>query len=368
MRLTRSSSHRTGRSNARRQGGFIAVLVLVILVVGSLYLVVSGLTTTAAEAELQRGDVTALALQQAKEALIARAALDVNRPGSLPCPDRNNDGVADLLSGGSPNNCPSYVGRLPWRTLGLPDLRDAAGERLWYALSQGFTDSDDYAINSDTPGTLTVPGMAPSGGVVAIVFAPGRTLGTQARGGPSGASPDSPCTWTVDDNCRVANYLEGQNASIDTAYERTPRCERADCPGGYPINDQLTVITHADLFAIVEPVVAKRIETEIAPQLTTYFQAWGQALYGNPQRGFYPFAAPYDDPGRPTDDYLGEYDETNGLLPVTADVERHPRPLERAARERCGPRCANAGDRRSEPGTRTFDPATNCPRPLRPGA
>jgi hypothetical protein len=92
VRLTRSSSRRTGRSNARRQGGFIAVLMLVILVVGSLYLVVSGLSTTAAEAELQRGDVTALALQQAKEALIARAALDVNRPGSLPCPDRKMTG------------------------------------------------------------------------------------------------------------------------------------------------------------------------------------------------------------------------------------------------------------------------------------
>ncbi len=27
------------------------------------------------------------------------------------------------------------LGRLPWKTLGLPDLRDAFGERLWYAVS-----------------------------------------------------------------------------------------------------------------------------------------------------------------------------------------------------------------------------------------
>jgi hypothetical protein len=309
---------RAGRPDARRQGGFIAILVLVILVVGSLYLVVSGLGNAAAEAELQRGDVTGLALQQAKEALIARAALDRERPGSLSCPDRNNDGIAESPSG-TPNKCPTYVGRLPWKTLGLPDLRDASGERLWYALSEGFTDSDDFVINSDTPGTLTVPGVAPSGGIVAIVFAPGRVLGTQTRGGPPGT-----CTWAVDDNCRVANYLEGQNATIDTAYEQTPRCERADCPGGYPINDQLLVITHADLFVIVEPVVARRIEKEIVPQLTNgangYFEVWGQALYGSTARGFFPFATAYDSPNRPQDDYLGVYGQTNGLLPVTSDA------------------------------------------------
>ena len=30
---------------------------------------------------------------------------------------------------------PSASGRLPWKTLGLPDLRDGHGERLWYAVS-----------------------------------------------------------------------------------------------------------------------------------------------------------------------------------------------------------------------------------------
>jgi hypothetical protein len=75
----------------------------------------------------------------------------------------------------------------------------------------------------------------------------------------------------------------------------------------------------------VEPVVAKRIETEIVPQLTSYYQLWGQALHSDPAQGFYPFAAPYGDPGRATDDYLGMYDPTNGLtnglLPVTADTD-----------------------------------------------
>lgn len=318
---------RPGLANARRQGGFVAIVMLLLLVIGSLYLIVTGLSTAAEAGRRHQEDVSALALQQAKEALIARAALDDNRPGSLPCPDSNNDGDADLLAGPS---CPSYVGRLPWRTLGLPDLRDAAGERLWYALSQNFTDSSAYRINSDVQGTLIVPGMAPAGGIVAIVFAPGTVVGTQRREGASGGSPDLICAWGVHENCKVGNYLEGQNASVDLTYEQSARCERPDCPGGVPFNDQLMVITHADLFAVVEPVVARRIEKEIAPELTTYFERWGAALYGSPTRGFYPFAAPYvdpaftppdDDPSRNFENYLGLYDQTNGLLPVTHDTD-----------------------------------------------
>jgi hypothetical protein len=310
-------------SGARRQRGFVAILTLVLLVLGSLYAIVGGLSTAATEARLHREDANALVLQQAKEALTARAAFDLNRPGSLPCPDRDNDGEADLLFG---TNCPSYVGRLPWKTLGLPDLRDASGERLWYALSQNFTDSSAFAINSDTQGTLSVPGMAPTGGVVAIVFAPGTVVGAQLRTGPGGASPDSPCAWGVDQNCRIANYLEGQNASVDTTYEQSPRCERADCPGNIPFNDQLAIITHADLFAIVEPVVARRIAKEIVPKLTDepaatgYFERWGLALYGDKRRGFFPFAAPYDDPARAQDLYQGVLSQTNGLLPLSRDT------------------------------------------------
>jgi hypothetical protein len=361
MQVAGRSTSLASRPPARREGGFIAMLMLLVLVMGSLYLIVSGLNAAATGATLHREDVTALALQQAKEALIARAAFDANRPGSLPCPDRDNDGVADLLAG---NNCPSYVGRLPWKTLGLPDLRDATGSRLWYALSQPFTDSNAYPINSDTQGTLTVPGMVPSGGIVAIVFAPGTVVGAQRRDGPVGGTTDSPCTWGIDENCKIANYLEGQNASIDTAYEQSPRCERTDCPGGVPFNDQLMIITHADLFAIVEPVVAKRIEKEIVPILSNdpaangYFERWGTALYGDKRRGFFPFAAPYDNPGRPTDDYLGVYAQTNGLLPVTGDSDGS------RVRWNAPPAVGDPDPPTlsvvSGAGTVTFNPATGC--------
>ena len=49
------------------------------------------------------------------------------------------------------------IGRLPWKTFGLPDLRDGSGERLWYALSPNFRDNPSVSpLNSDTRGSITV--------------------------------------------------------------------------------------------------------------------------------------------------------------------------------------------------------------------
>ena len=112
-----------------RQRGAALMLMLVIVVMGIAAALVGSLSTTALKNARQ--ETTAVALAQAKDALIGRAVSDNNMPGSLPCPDTNDDGSAELLSG---NDCPSYIGRLPWKTLDLPDLRDGSGERLWYAL------------------------------------------------------------------------------------------------------------------------------------------------------------------------------------------------------------------------------------------
>src|SRR5665811_1174045 len=149
MPTKRIASFKHGRC---RQRGAALLIMLVILVVGIAAVLVSSLSTTALNNARQ--NTTSNALAQAKDALIGRAAADNNMPGSLPCPDTNNDGSAELLSG---NNCPSYIGRLPWKTLGLPDLRDGSGERLWYALSPAFRDDTSaQPLNSNTKGTLLV--------------------------------------------------------------------------------------------------------------------------------------------------------------------------------------------------------------------
>ena len=94
-------------------------------------------------------------------------------------------------------------------------------------------------------------------------------------------------------------------------------------------NDQFIVITHEDLSRVVEAVVQRRIEQEIAPRLSNsggtgpaagYFELWGADVYADARRGFFPFAAPYDDPARATDDYRGALGQTNGLLPISTNT------------------------------------------------
>jgi hypothetical protein len=313
---------RVGNARRTAQAGIAAVLLLVILVLGSLYALLSGVNTATAELQQKRDDATTAALKQAKEALIAYAATRPTRPGALPCPDLDNDGIAggagvygnnsQLIPGGIHGgwNCPDggrQIGRLPWVTLGLPDLRDASGERLWYAISGNFRNDGSQIVNSDTPGLLAVTGVTPAAGVVAIIFAPGQALAGAGQN-RTGAG--------IDD---VVQYLEGGNADLDPNFVAAQRCEQAApaCPLG-PFNDQFVTVTHQELFDAVENVVAKRLGTEIAPRVLEYVAAWG----------IHPFAAPFDDltpapavgppttPDRPQSMYWGRNGQINGLLPV----------------------------------------------------
>ncbi len=316
------------RGGARRapQRGFGAALLLLVLVLGSMYALLTGVNTATADIERKRDDATATALRQAKEALIAYAATRPARPGALPCPDLDDNGIAggpgvygnnsEAVPGGIHGGftCPDagrQIGRLPWATLGLPDLRDANGERLWYVLSGNFRNDGSQVVNSDTLGLLNVAGSAPATGVVAIIFSPGQAIAGQNRNGAG-----------VND---VVQYLEGGNADFDPNFVSARRCEQTGCPLG-AFNDQVETVSHKDLFDAVENVVARRLETEIAPQILAYESAWG----------ILPFAAPFDDltfntppgttlaavttPDRPQGTYWGRNGQINGLLPVAYDV------------------------------------------------
>lgn len=237
------------------------ILIVLVLVTGvSAFVFV---LTSSAKFSLQSDKVTADALAQARDALIGRAASDDNRPGSLPCPDLvtnmvgtnvPNDGNADLFAG---TECPSYVGRLPWRTLGLPDLRDGSGERLWYAVSRTFRDdASAQPINSDTAGLYTVTiGSTTLTGVIAVIFAPGGVVGTQQR---AAATENT-----------VSNYLEGGNEVNGTVTFTTQTATST-------FNDKILPLTREALF----PVVEMRIAREIRSILRTYYETNG--YYPNP--------------------------------------------------------------------------------------
>jgi hypothetical protein len=203
----------------------------------------------------ERDRKIASALAQAKRALIGRATTDASLPGSLPCPDLvthiagtnvPDDGIADLFAG---INCPSYIGRLPWRTLGLGDLRDPDGERLWYALSPNFRDYASHVlINDTTAGSLSVAGSTALNNVVAVVFAAGAPLASQPRG--SAAEKNN-----------VANYLEGSNTTGSPSFTMQVPDAR--------FNDRLVTITVGDLISFVE----RRVANEITVGLNRYFAA-----------------------------------------------------------------------------------------------
>jgi hypothetical protein len=219
-----------------RQSGAVLLIMLVIMVVGIAAVLVSSLNSSGLKNARQ--NTNAAVLVQAKEALIGRAASDPNRPGSLPCPDTNDDGSGELLVG---SECPSYVGRLPWKTLGIPDLRDGTGAPLWYALSRNFRDDNSNPINSETLGSLTISGNQAANNIAAIVFAPGAPLCTQSRAS----------------NAAVNQYLEAM--TVVTATNATVANASNDC-ASTPYNDQHLAITAAQLIQPVEMRIAREVK------------------------------------------------------------------------------------------------------------
>lgn len=299
------------------------IIFLLLIVMVSAYVIANAITHTNAELAQSREDRTMNALRQAKAALIAHAASEewqlykslpdvppvaYFQPGALPCPDQDNDGDADCFLPFTS----SMIGRLPWRTLGIDDLRDSSGERLWYALSHDFRKlrcsvppappvAGCTTINSDTLGQLKINGSAPATQVVAIVFAPGQAIQGQIRDAANANNPSNYLELFDLDNPLHVNYIFTSSA-----------------PPSDIFNDRLLAITQADLMAAVEPIVAASIQRDIKPVIQSY--------YSNGSTGWnaYPFPAPFSTgggPGRAQALYTGAAGTTNGgLLPVTNDV------------------------------------------------
>lgn len=114
----------------RLQRGAVLIALFVVLVMIATGTAVATLQNLAASAPTRLVEQRQLTL--AREALLgyaeARYCLNPTEPldALLPCPDSAAaEGVAATL-------CPGLSrGGLPWRTLGLPPLRDASGTCLW---------------------------------------------------------------------------------------------------------------------------------------------------------------------------------------------------------------------------------------------
>jgi hypothetical protein len=269
-------------------------MLLVVMLVGTLAtLFVFGIVDTTALV-LRRDRDTAAAFAEVKRALIGWSAARTEgagcppsscaRPGELPCPDINP------LDGYEDGSCVAgAIGRVPWKTLGIPEPKDAAGETLWYAIAGPFRtyNVNSNPIHSDTKGNITVyqdtTASAITAEAIAVLFAPGATLGAQNR--DTVATALCPTTGTtIARNLCAANYLES-TASVDNSVINGPfiSAQSSDT-----FNDKVLAITTADLMPIVEQRVAREVRT-ILENYRIATAAQGYNSSGSPP-GIYPWA------------------------------------------------------------------------------
>lgn len=305
------------------QRGLVAGTTALLLLLLTAAVVASALA--ARDGLPRRDEITASALARAKEALLAYAAArpvdEIVGPGYLPCPDLDDDGWAEATCGSlnGETGQAQRLGRLPWKTLGLPDLRDADGERLWYAVSSKHKgllncaaspacldmgpeaaigtitvrDARGNVLHDGTSSSTHAPGI---GGAVAIVLAPGAPLrrwqGSMQRrtceGGacnPLGHCVTSPPTLTP--KCNAENYLDRSPGPAYFDEDNARFVDRNDAAGrdlnrdGFiqgPIvdhhgvtwvNDRIAAISYDDLM----PRVMRRVAAEV----TACLQAYGAA-------------------------------------------------------------------------------------------
>lgn len=218
-------------SSSRSEQG-VALLLMLFLLFGSattffLY------AWNKSQQNIERGRVTQIALQHAKDALIGRALTSTSAPGRFPCPehlDTTAEGQADT----SCATLPTRIGRLPWKTLGQDKLLDGYGEPLWYVISQNYTAPP---INSNTLPQLQVDGIA--GAAIALIIAPGPALAGQERTEPSSSAPP-----------QVVNYLDQGNAGGSAFVSQGANSS---------FNDRVIAITQAELLKLLH----KRVLAEV---------------------------------------------------------------------------------------------------------
>lgn len=259
----------TSRFRRNRGAALLATLVPVLLIAGAATL--SGVEDGARVAHRIEDERTRRALAHAKEALVHYAVTDRNRPGELPCPDLDGDGRLRLnvdFGGGGNVPCATLRGWLPFHTLGAGALRDGAGERLWYAVSDPHHSGHSTPLDSEVAGRLRV-GDAED--VVAVLIAPGAPVDEgQAQARAAGESaPDA--------RLLASAFLEGANAGADPArYAGRRRPRQGE-------NDRVLPLERGELMTLVE----RRVLGEVAEVLLAFHR----------EHGSFPWLSPLGDPG-----------------------------------------------------------------------
>lgn len=300
-------------ASRRAQRGLALLALLGMIVMVFAWILTSRLNAANRYVALDR-EHNARVMSRAKDALVGYVAQQAslaseNNPGSLPCPEAPANYGVPAQEGITSGNCTlPAVGRLPWRTLGLEKLVDAAGEPLWYVVSPGWAmpnATTPTVINPDTLGQLTVDGVA--NGAIALIIAPGPVLAVQTSAGCTAWAQARPGTGAPDKR----NYLECGNATNSFVSSSTSAT----------FNDQILRVTAADVMPALEAAIQERAQRDIAPALRNAAFAldsnsprrWVTSTSNAP---IYPYAVQFESPG--TSNFRGDVGIYQGLLPMAA--------------------------------------------------
>jgi len=290
---------------SRRQRGGALLIIAALLLLGIAWGAISAVRNIAAPGQAERETKTGAALEAAKRALLSYMVQHAARPttgipGQLPCPESVSY-VGSNAEGDEDAACSSFVGRLPWRTLGIDQPRDGYGEPLWYALSPAFRASP---LNFSTPGSLSFTSGGATTSVVALIIAPGAPLSTASVGGtpPAGCTAvNQPSATRNQAPLNAARFLECGNES--GSFQHVGLSDWT--------NDRVIAITQAEWIAALAPVIGDRLQRETAPALADWRSTESNANWGV---RFLPGASSFSNPS--TNGLCGTYSLREGLMPT----------------------------------------------------
>ena len=275
------------------QCGMALFMLVFILVLATTGYMLKSLDSVGVKNE--RDKKTAIALVEAKTAVLAYAAsqnlipsgpcgTNCPRPGDLPCPDTNNDGNAEPSCGNAAGTTgqANRLGRLPWRDLGLSDLRDGYGERLWYAVSNPYKFNTRFRpLNSGTLGTITLRDSngnfifnGANNGLAAVIISPGANLIrqdaiSQVRDGANQNIPSNYLDIALSEDNQ--NFIDGNPNGFIMGPVK-------DAAGRTIVNDQILTISRDEMNQAISP----RVLAEVRNSLSSYYSAAGAPSFPRP--------------------------------------------------------------------------------------
>lgn len=311
---------------AKQTGATLILMAFIIALATTVYLLKAYDPT---QLRLEQDKKTYLALNEAKQALIAWSASHMYHPGQMPFPDGNADGNYDGISNcnaAAPTFSYSFLlGQLPIygqeNTCTVPqigiggDYQDAQGNRLWYAVSRNLVHKyegtpADPVINPSVISNPVYPwlvvkdrnGNVISNRVAVVIIAPGNALTGQNRAGAAPNANQYLDSFSIGaTNYSNANYDSPNEDFIIGQDSRDITEADISVTKPYYFNDKLVFITIDELIA----AVTNRASGEASKLLNQYRAKNGQ----------FPYAAGL---GATLDNHNSLGASTKGMLPIDA--------------------------------------------------